>query len=113
MQNLVDMDNLPSHITTEKIPETYIDFNDYPEDKKSKYGKVHINITKNETLINERNIREKNNKVIFNNIIIIFIDTVSREHIKRKSPNFGEWLFILKFCFFYLIFLYIFFNKNK
>jgi hypothetical protein len=37
---------LPPHITPDKILETYIDFNDYPEDKYSKYGKVHINIKK-------------------------------------------------------------------
>ena len=54
IKNLVDMDNLPPHITPDKIPEIYIDFNDYQDDKNSKYGKVHINIKKNETLINER-----------------------------------------------------------
>jgi hypothetical protein len=69
INNLVDMDNLPPHITPDKIPETYIDFNDYPEDEYSKYGKVHINIKKNETLINERNIKAKDNEVIFNNIL--------------------------------------------
>ena len=92
INNLVDMDNLPPHITPDKIPETYIDFNDYPEDEYSKYGKVHINIKKNETLINERNIKAKDNKVIFNNIIVIFIDTVSRAHINRKLPKLKAWL---------------------
>ena len=92
IKNLVDMDNLPPHITPDKIPEIYIDFNDYPEDKYSKYGKVHINIKKNETLINERNIKAKDNEVIFNNIIVIFIDTLSRAHINRKLPKLKSWL---------------------
>jgi len=92
IKNLVDMDNLPPHITKDKIPELYIDFNDYPQDKHSKYGKVHINMKKNETLINERNNKAKDNKVIFNNIIVIFIDTLSRAHINRKLPKLKAWL---------------------
>ena len=92
MKNLVDMDNLPPHITPDKIPEIYIDFNDYPDDKNSKYGKVHINIKKNETLINERKKNAEKNKVIFNNIIVIFIDTLSRAHINRKLPKLKAWL---------------------
>ena len=90
--NLVDMDNLPPHITGDKIPETYVDFNDYPGDPDSKYGKLHFNLTRNETLVNERKKNAENNKVIFNNIIAIFIDTVSRAHINRKLPKLKAWL---------------------
>ena len=90
--NLVDMDNLPPHITPDKIPETYVDFTDYPEDPDSKYGKLHFNIIKNKTLVNERKKKEENNNVMFNNIIAIFIDTVSRAHINRKLPKLKAWL---------------------
>ncbi len=90
--NLVDMDDLPPHITSDKIPETYVDFTDYPGDPDSKYGKLHFNIKKNETLVNERNKNSENNNVIFNNIITIFIDTVSRAHFNRKFPKLKKWL---------------------
>ena len=42
VKNLVDMDDLPPHLTPDKIPETYVDFNDYPDDPDSKYGKLHF-----------------------------------------------------------------------
>ena len=90
--NLVDMDNLPPHLTEDKIPETYVDFNDYPDDPNSKYGKLHFNLKKNKTLVKERKKNAKKTKVIFENIIIIFIDTVSRAHLMRKMPKFKAWL---------------------
>ena len=90
--NLVDMDNLPPHITPEKIPDTYVDFTNDPEDPDSKYGKIHFNLTKNETLAEERKKNEENNEVMFNNIILLFIDTVSRAHVNRKLPKLKEWL---------------------
>ena len=69
-----------------------LDFNEYPDDPDSKYGKIHFNIKKNETLVNERKKNAENNKVMFNNIIQIFIDTVSRAHINRKFPKLKRWL---------------------
>ena len=92
VHNLVDMDNLPPHIIPDRIPEVYVDFNDYPEDPDSKYGKIHFNLKRNETLVNERKKKAENNKVIFNDIIEIFIDTVSRAHINRKMPKLKSWL---------------------
>ena len=90
--NLVDMDNLPPHITPDKIPDTYVDFTNDPDDPDSKFGKIHFNLTKNETLIEERNKKSEKSEVIFNNIIVLFIDTVSRAHVNRKMPKFKEWL---------------------
>jgi hypothetical protein len=92
VKNLVDMDDLPPHLTPDKIPETYVDFNDYPDDPDSKYGKLHFNLTKNETLVEERKNNSLKNDVIFNNIILLFIDTVSRAHFIRKLPKFAKWL---------------------
>ena len=48
------MDNTPSYLDKKHIPTIYIDFNDYPEDPYSKYGKIHFSIKKNETLIEQR-----------------------------------------------------------
>ena len=92
LNNLVDMDNLPPHLDRDKIPETYVDFNDYPDDPQAKYGKLHFNITKNQTLVNERKKNAEKNNVMFTNIIQIFIDTVSRAHINRKFPKLKKWL---------------------
>lgn len=92
VKNLVDMDNLPPHITNEKIPETYVDFTEYPDEPDSKYGKLHFNITRNKTLVEERKNNSKNNEVMFNNIITLFIDTVSRAHVNRKMPKLKNWL---------------------
>ena len=92
LKNMVDMDNLPPHITLEKIPETYIDFNDNPDNPNLKYGKLVFNLTKNKTLIEERRKNAEKNEVIFNNIITIFIDALSRAHINRKMPKFKEWI---------------------
>ena len=91
LKNLVDMDNLPPHITGDKIPETYVDFSDDPDDPNAKYGKIVFNLTKNETLVQERKKNEENNEVIFNNIIVLFIDALSRAHINRKMPKFKKW----------------------
>ena len=92
VKNLVDMDNLPPHLTPDNIPETYVDFNDYPDDPDSKYGKLHFNLTKNKTLIEERKKNSEKNDVLFNNILLIFIDTVSRAHFNRKLPKVKKWL---------------------
>jgi hypothetical protein len=50
------------------------------------YGKLIINVNKNETLIKERQkIREKRkNKILYNNTLVIFFDTLSRAHFFRK-----------------------------
>ena len=48
------MDNLPLHIIWDKIPEVYVDFNDYPDDPNSKYGKTVFNLTRKKTLVNGR-----------------------------------------------------------
>ena len=52
-------------------------------------GKIKINIRKNETLIKEREriIFNNKNKMKYKNILIIFIDTLSRAHFFRKFPK--------------------------
>ena len=92
MNNLVDMENLPPNLDKNHIPTSYIDFNDYPEDPDSKYGKIHFNLKKNETLIEERKRLAEKNEVIFNNIITIFLDTLSRAHFNRKMVKLKAWL---------------------
>ena len=49
-------------------------------------GKININITRNETLSARRKQLETKDS-LFNNIIMIYTDAVSRNHFKRKMPK--------------------------
>ena len=90
--NIIDMDDPPKDLKPEEFPEVTLNFetngNDYKEgDKSMKYmGKIDINIRKNEKLSKERKAKEMNNS-LFNNIIMIYTDAVSRAHFKRKMPK--------------------------
>ena len=52
-------------------------------------GKIVFNIRKNETLIKEREeiINKNKNKPIYKNVLIMFLDTLSRAHFFRKFPK--------------------------
>ena len=54
---------------------------------KNNIGTIHININKNETLSKERAEISKKSKTFFKNIIIIFIDAISRQHFLRSFPK--------------------------
>ena len=68
-----------------EIPEITLKF-----DKKGK-GKISININKNETLIEERKKLENNNS-LFENVLIVYTDTVSRNHFKSSFPKLGKFI---------------------
>ena len=55
-------------------------------------GKLDIIIKKNETLIKESEKKIRMNKPLYKNILIIFLDTVSRVHFHRKFPKTIEFL---------------------
>ena len=59
--------------------------------KENNKGKIEMNITQNITLINERKSLEKNNSII-KNILIIYFDTLSRQHFHRKLKTFSSIL---------------------
>ena len=90
--NIIDMDNPPIDLSPEEYPEVTLNFgefgDDYKEgDKSMKYmGKININLTRNEKLANERKKKETNIS-LFNNIIMIYTDSVSRAHFLRKMPK--------------------------
>ena len=78
--NLVDVDN---HSLIEKIynntyPEIIIDYNKNP------FGELLINLQFNKTLSDHRKLLEKNTTPYSENIIIIFIDSVSRAYSIRS-----------------------------
>ena len=89
LNNLVDMENkkVLNKYFTGKIPEIQIDFsNNYQ-------GKMIINLIYNKTLSEERKLKEIKTKPYSENIIILYIDSVSRANSirqLRKTMNFFE-----------------------
>lgn len=88
-QNLVDMENKSSinEYYKNKIPEIEIDFS------KNIYGEMNINLNFNKTLSEERILLERNSIPYSNNLIILYIDSVSRANSLRqlkKTLNFFE-----------------------
>ena len=78
-ENLVDMENQTIlDKFKDKIPEIYIDF-----DKKG-IGKLIIDIKFNKTLSNERKLLEKYTNPYSNNILLLYIDSLSRANAIRQ-----------------------------
>ena len=52
-------------------------------------GKILFHIRKNMTIVKEREkiINENKDKLIYKNILVIFLDTLSRVHFYRKFPK--------------------------
>ena len=89
-KNLIDYDNktqLINKTNENKKPEIILDFSKNP------YGEIIINLNYNETLSINRKKLENNSIPYSNNIIIIYIDSVSRSNSIRqlkKTLNFFE-----------------------
>ena len=89
LDNLVDMDNqeLLDNYYKEAIPEIEVDILD--DDK----GKIIIDLKFNKTLSEERKFLENNSKPYSNNILLLYIDSLSRANAIRqlkKTMNFFE-----------------------
>ena len=89
LENLVDMENktVLNEYYKNKIPEVEVDFSH------NIYGEMNINLNYNKTLSEERILFEKNSTPYSNNIIILYIDSVSRVNSLRqlkKTLNFFE-----------------------
>ena len=80
LKNLVDMENkeVLDQYFNNKFPEIEVDFS------KNKYGEMHINLKYNKTLSQERTLLEINSTPYSNNILIIYIDSVSRVNSLRQ-----------------------------
>ena len=74
--NLIDMDNIT--IELKKWPEKIVDFT------KDEIGEFIVNLTYNDTLSKERKKLEKNSIPYSNNIMILYIDSVSRANGLRQ-----------------------------
>ena len=80
LENLVDMENkdILNKYYKNKIPEVEVDFS------KNIYGEMNINLNYNKTLSEERILLENNSIPYSNNIIILYIDSVSRVNSLRQ-----------------------------
>ena len=76
-RNIIDMDKY-DNLKNVKKPEVILDFS---EDKN---GVININIEKNNILAEDRKKLGLKYKSKFDNILFIFIDSLSREHFQRK-----------------------------
>ena len=89
LKNLVDMDNkeILYKYFNDKMPEISLDFSD--KDK----GKLIIDVHFNKTLSEERKLLESNSEPFSKNILLLYIDSVSRANALRqlkKTMNFFE-----------------------
>ena len=96
--NLVDMDNkkLVKNIYKDNIPEIVVDFSN------NKYGEIKISIHFNKSLSEERKKLENKSFPFSKNIMVIYIDSVSRAFSMRKlkkSLKFIEKFMPYKGCF--------------
>jgi hypothetical protein len=79
-KNLIDMNNidLVNNVLKDNIPEIIVDYT------QNNYGEMVINLTYNKTLSKERKIKEKKTTPYSENIILLFIDSVSRAYSIRQ-----------------------------
>ena len=80
LKNLVDMENkeVLDQYFNNKLPEVEVDFSN------NKYGEMNINLNYNKTLSQERTLLEINSTPYSNNILILYIDSVSRVNSLRQ-----------------------------
>ena len=80
LDNLVDMDNedILNTVYKNKIPEIEIDF------RNNSLGTMIINVRHNKTLSEERKANEANSAPYSNNILVLYIDSVSRVNSIRQ-----------------------------
>ena len=64
--------------------EVFFDENDY--------GNIKINVTRNETLSKERKKIAENKTSLFNNVLIIYLDALSRNHFLRKIHKVAKYI---------------------
>ena len=88
MDNLVDMDNAEQLklLGKKEEPEVVLDFTN------NEYGEVKININFDEELSKQRKKAETDTKPLYNNIIFIFFDGVSRSHFGRIFKKTSRFL---------------------
>ena len=88
MANLIDMDNaeLLKQLGDKEKPEVVLDYS------KNEYGEINIKINYDEELSQERKQLEKNTNPLYDNIIYIFFDAISRKHFSRVFKKTSKFI---------------------
>ena len=85
--NLKNLENVNTNeITTKLNIETILDFS-----KDNNKGELKINLIKNETLSKERKNLSNNNS-IYDNVLLIFLSSISRAHFQRALPKLSKFI---------------------
>jgi len=88
MKNLVDMDNKDQldELGEKEKPEVVLDYTN------NKYGDINININYDDELSKERKKLEEKTNPLYENIIFIFFDAISRNHFSRVYKKTSEFI---------------------
>ena len=91
MKNLIDMDNkeILKKLGEKEKPEIVLDYT------KNEYGVVNINVNFDQELSTQRKNLEKESNPLYDNVIFIFLDGISRNHFTRVYKKTAE--FVKKF----------------
>jgi hypothetical protein len=88
LKEIIDMKDYIKPSNTSDEIEVTTEFN-----PNFKYPKVEINLKKQQHLIeSRRNLSQRKNNTLIQNIFILFVDSVSRNHFKRKLPKVYKWI---------------------
>ena len=80
--DLFDEENYPNEL----YPEVEVFFDE------NNHGMIKINVTKNETLSKERKKISENKNSLFNNVLIVYVDALSRNHFQRKMKKLTKFI---------------------
>lgn len=86
--NIIDMQDKSIRDEIKNQTEVIIDFTNSTNNF---YPQVNITLKKNDTLIEERSKNFNPSNSLFKNILYIYIDSLSRNHFKRKLPKFYKF----------------------
>ena len=88
MDNLIDMDNKEqlNLLGEAEKPEVVLDYTN------NEYGDIHINVNYDDELSKKRKQAEKNTKPLYENVIVIFLDGISRNHFLRNFKKTAAFL---------------------
>ena len=88
MDNLVDMDNKEQLelLGEAEKPEVVLDYT------KNEFGEININLNYNDDLSKQRKKLEKNANPLYENIIFIFLDGISRAHFARNFKKTAKFI---------------------
>ena len=85
--NIIKMDLYNEHnYPNQPYPEVEVFFDE------NDYGNIRINLTRNETLSEERKKIAKNKTSLYNNVLILYLDALSRNHFLRKIHRVAKYI---------------------